>query len=150
MLVHAPERPKVFKMLMGGQRSRRISMHLKFMTVDKIPNRVFKRSVFVSMLTKLFPQTIWKGLTHTTSNRRIAAVAIVDVPDGRLIAFRNGWDSGMYNFVIYYKDKTYYRKNVGGTVELIQILTAGSDNLPLYIGSKFPENSRIVEALLKA
>lgn len=152
-LVHAPEKLKVLKMILNGQRKSWYSRqyHHTFSIINPPKNN---RSQFAKEMTRLFPKVVWKGLElawgRTVLFKKQTFVAVVDVPEEEpLIAFRNGWDCGKYNFIIYCKNKIYHRQNVEGTVELIQILTDGNNLLPLYMGSTIPENIKIVESRLK-
>lgn len=152
-LAHAPERLKVLKLLNGGGKSWYSREYHHTFNIRTPPKG--NRSQFVKRITKLFPQTVWKGLElvwgrTTVFSKKQTSVAIVNVPEeAPLVAFRNGWDCGKYNFIIYFKNKTYHRQNVEGTVELIQILIGSNNLLPLYMGSTIPENVQVVTDRLK-
>ena len=101
----------------------------KFRLNPELPVRSTSHSLLYAAINNLYPDTEWLGLSITTSPA-VALVAKIPGPDGRVLVWRNGWNRGAYNYLIYKKKQFYHRMNMTDTLGLLKILLSKREDMP--------------------
>ena len=105
-----------------------------FHIVDRLPARSTSHSNLMTKINTKYPGTEWIGIQQTGDTRLpVVLVAKIQTPIGLVLAWRNGWNMGHYNFIVHAGDTIYNRMSVRETMSLIKILCLNDDELPLIV-----------------
>jgi hypothetical protein len=122
-----------------------------FFIVDQLPTKSTSHSNLMTEINVKYPKTKWIGVQQVGDSRLpVILMAKIQTPTGLVLAWRNGWNMGHYNFIVHAEGKIYNRMSVRETMDLISILSLNNNELPLIVHTGLcEENKRLVMKRLK-
>ena len=133
-------RPVLVDVLLTGDDSK---SHFK-LTKD-LPAKSTCQSKLMRLINDKYPDTEWIGFRKEFHNPgQVGLVAKIPTRLGTVLAWRNGWNAGDYNYLIHAAGKTYNRNDLTEVMSLIHILLIPKEELPLHLHTELCEKNQSV------
>ena len=114
-----------------------------FFIVDLLPAKSTSHSNLMTEIDNKYPRTKWVGVQQVGDSRLpVILIAKIQTPIGLVLAWRNGWNMGHYNFIVHAEGKIYNRMSVKETMDLISILSLNDNELPLLLHTDLCEQNK--------